>query len=174
MELTFVAESIAILDRTPTALDALLRGLPDAWIHAIDGPGTWNALDVLGHLVHGERADWVERLTIILEHGTARPFEPFDREAQFREPRPQSIEPLLDEFRALRAANIDRLHSLNLTAGQLELEGTHPALGRVTARQLLATWTAHDLAHLVQINRTLARRYRDDVGPWAAFLSVMK
>ncbi len=152
----------------------MLRGLPDVWIRATDGPGTWSAYDVLGHLVHAEHADWIPRLRIILEHGTARTFDPFDREAQFRESEGKSMAQLLDEFEAAREDSLRVLRGLDLQPSQLDAQGMHPAFGVVTARQLLSTWTAHDLAHLVQISRTMARRYREDVGPWAQYLSVMR
>lgn len=171
----FLHESIAILTRTPLTLDALLRGLPDAWTtSAGEGPGTWSPHDVIGHLIHGEKTDWMPRVEMILEHGTGRAFEPFDREAQFKVTGRAPLSGLLDEFAVLRRANLARLSGLNLQAAQLELQGTHPALGTVTLRQLLATWTAHDLSHIVQIGRVMARRYRDEVGPWAEYLSVMK
>jgi hypothetical protein len=174
MNISFVEESIAILERMPAALEALLRGLPDSWVRATEGPGTWSPYDVLGHLIHGERTDWMSRLAIMLEFGTERTFDPFDREAQFRETENKSLDQLLDEFKTLRAANVERLRQLDLHSAQLELQGSHPALGRVTVRQLLATWTAHDLDHIVQISRTMAKRYRQDVGPWTEYLSVMK
>ncbi|MCX6597817.1 MAG: DinB family protein [Acidobacteria bacterium] len=170
---TFLAESIAVLTRTPAVLDALLRGLPEAWTDASEGPGTWSPYVVLGHLVHGERADWMPRLEIILRHGPARAFDPFDREAQFAESQGKTLAELLDDFAALRRQGLERLRELDLQPGQLELTGTHPAFGPVTVRQLLATWTAHDLAHLVQVSRVMAKRYREEVGPWAEFLSVM-
>lgn len=168
----FIEESLAVLSRTPSSLDALLRGLPDAWTTATEGPGTWSPLIVLGHLVHVERTDWMPRLEIILKHGENRPFDPVDREAQFQDHR--SLAELLDEFLSLRMASLDRLRALNLQPAQLEATGMHPALGLVTVRQLLATWTAHDLAHLVQVSRVMAKRYQQEVGPWAAYLSVMK
>lgn len=170
----FIEETIGVLERTPAALDAMLRGLPDSWIRATDGPGTWSPYDVLGHLIHGERTDWMPRLDIILEHGPDRPFDPFDRDAQFNEPQTVPMSGRLDEFKKLRAENLERLRALRIGAAELGLQGAHPDLGRVTVRQLLATWAAHDLAHIVQIGRTMARRYRDEAGPWAAYLSVMK
>jgi hypothetical protein len=170
----FLEESIAILSRTPATLDALLRGLPDAWTSATDGAGTWSAGVVVGHLIHAEKTDWMVRLTWILEQGMSRPFEPFDREAQFGDSAATALPALLDEFSSMRGRNLARLQALRLQPAQLELPGMHPALGKVTVRQLLATWTAHDLAHILQISRTMARRYRQEVGPWAEFLSVMK
>jgi DinB superfamily len=170
----FLEECLSVLTRTPAVLDTLLRDLPEAWTAATEGPGTWSPYDVLGHLAHAERADWMPRLAIILEHGPSRPFDPFDREAQFRESCGKSLPTLLEEFTALRRDNLVRLRELNLQPADLELQGTHPALGRVTVRQLLATWTAHDLAHILQANRVMAKRYKREVGPWAEYLSVMK
>ncbi len=174
MSSQFLEESTALLARTPSAFDALLRGLPECWTNATEGEGTWSPYVVIGHLIHCEKVDWMPRLAIILEHGTARPFDPFDREAQFRESKGQTLTALLDEFAALRRDNLERLRALNLQESQLELEGTHPKFGRVTLRQLLATWTAHDLAHLLQVSRVMAKRYKQEVGPWSEFLSVMK
>ena len=170
----FLVECIAVLQRTPATLDAMLRDLPEAWTTATEGPDTWSPYIVIGHLIHGEIADWLPRLNVILEHGPNRPFDPFDRDAQFRESHRKSLPTLLDEFSALRRDNLERLRALNLQPAQLELKGTHPALGPVTVRQLLATWTTHDLAHIVQISRVMAKRYKEHVGPWAEYLSVMK
>jgi len=155
-------------------LDVLLRDLPEVWTTATEGPGTWSPYVVIGHLIHAETVDWMPRLTIILEHGTSRPFEPFDREAQLHDGNGKTLPALLDEFGGLRRENVARLRAMNLTAEQLERTGMHPALGLVTARQLLATWTAHDLGHTLQISRVMAKRYRAEVGPWAEYLSVMK
>lgn len=171
---SFLEESLAVLTRTPAALDSLLRDLPESWTTATEGPGTWSPYVVIGHLNHAERADWMPRLAIILEHGPSRPFDRFDREAQFRESNGKSLSVLLDEFSALRRDNLARLRELNLQPEQFELQGTHPAFGPVTVRQLLATWTAHDLGHILQISRVMAKRYRQEVGPWAEYLSVMK
>lgn len=174
MTLPFVEECLAVLTRTPGALDELLRGLPEGWTTATEGPGTWSPYDVIGHLIHAEKVDWMVRLAIILEEGVRRPFDPFDRKAQFRDSVGKSLAALLDEFSALRRDNVARLRGLDLQAAHLELQGTHPAFGVVTARQLLATWTAHDLDHVVQVSRVMAKRYRSEVGPWAAYLSVLK
>jgi hypothetical protein len=170
----FLDEILPVLERTPSVLNAMLRGLPSVWTDATDGPNTWSAFDVMGHLIHGERGDWMTRLQRVLHDGPSRPFDPFDREAQFRDSKGKTLDMLLDEFTALRAENVSTLRALNLTDVQLQLVGTHPAFGAVTARQLLSTWTAHDMAHTLQISRTMARRFRSDVGPWAQFLSVMK
>jgi len=173
MSASFIEESLALLTRTPVALDSLLRGLPEVWTDATEGPNTWSPYTVVGHLIHAEKVDWMPRLQIILEHGPSRAFDPFDREAQFRESEGKSLSNLLDEFTVRRNDNLARLRALNLQPVQLALPGTHPALGPVTLRQLLATWTAHDLGHLVQISRTMAKRYQQEVGPWAQYLSVM-
>jgi hypothetical protein len=174
MGTAFVEECLAVLTRTPGTLDSMLRGLPEAWTEATEGPGTWSPYVVIGHLIHGEIADWIPRLKIILEHGPARAFEPFDREAQFRESAGKNLEMLLDEFGRLRRENVAQLRALELKPEQLDLEGMHPALGMVTVQQLLATWTAHDLGHILQVSRVMAKRYKERVGPWAAYLSVMK
>jgi len=174
MEADFIEECLSILSRTPATLDALLRDLPNTWTAATEGPGTWSPHIIVGHLIHGERTDWIPRLAIILNSGTSQPFEPFDREAHFKESNEKSLPTLLDQFRASRQNSISRLRAMDLMPDHLDREGMHPALGVVTVRQLMATWTAHDLGHLVQISRVMARRYKQEVGPWAAYLSVMK
>jgi len=166
-------EATAILARTPATLDALLRGLPDGWIRANEGGETWSPFDVIGHLIHGEQTDWLPRARIILEHGDARPFDKFDRFAQFRGSQGRPLSELLDEFAARRAENLRQLATLALTDADLDRPGLHPELGPVTMRQLLATWVAHDLDHLVQIARVLARQYSDEVGPWRAYLRII-
>ena len=166
-------EAIAILSRTPTTLDALLRGLPDGWIAANEGGDTWSPFDVIGHLIHGERTDWMPRARIILGRGETQPFETFDRRAQFEESRGQTLGSLLDELASLRANNLRDLASLQLTDADLDRRGRHPQLGVVTLRQLLATWVAHDLDHVMQISRVLARQYADEVGPWRAYLRII-
>lgn len=163
----------AQLERTPPALDALLRGLPDATTRADEGPGTWSAFDIVGHLIHGERTDWRPRVERILASGDTLPFAPFDRLAQERESLGKSLPELLDEFRRCRLASLSWLRGLNLQPADLERRGRHPALGTVTLGNLLATWAAHDLTHLHQIARVLAFPYRDAVGPWQAYLGVL-
>ncbi len=167
-------DTISLLARTPAALDALLRDLPETWTLQNEGENTWSAFDVVGHLIHGERTDWMVRTKLILQVGEARPFERFDRWAQARESQDKSLGQLLDEFAVLRAENLDELRSLNLRPEDLERRGRHPALGAVTLSQLLATWAAHDLTHLHQISRIMAHQYRETVGPWTAFLGVMQ
>jgi DinB superfamily len=166
-------EAAAILARTPATLDALLRGLPDGWIAANEGRETWSPFDVIGHLIHGERTDWMPRAKIILEHGDARAFEKFDRLAQFAASEGRTLASLLDEFAGLRQANLRELESLGLTERDFDRRGRHPELGGVTLRQLLATWVAHDLDHVMQVARVLARQYSDEVGPWRAYLRII-
>lgn len=168
-----ISDAVAVLTRTPATLDALLRGLPDDWVTANEGAETWSPFDVLGHLIHGEKTDWVPRARIILEHGDARAFEPFDRFAQFGESPGRNIESLLDEFASLRQQSLRDLAALHITDADLGRRGRHPAFGAVTLRQLLSTWVAHDLDHIVQISRVLARQYADEVGPWRAYLRVI-
>jgi hypothetical protein len=165
--------SIALLSRTPSALNALLRDLPEEWTHRNEGDKTWSPFDTVGHLVYCERADWMPRAKIILEFGEARAFDPFDREGFARERQDVPIAKRLDEFARLRAANLDELRALNLQPEDLNRRGRHPSLGAVTLSQLLATWPAHDMTHLHQISRVLAYQYRDAVGPWNAFLGVL-
>lgn len=164
---------IAVLERTPAAMRAMLAGLPDAWIDGTEGPDTWSPYIIMGHLIHGERTDWIPRARIILAQGADRRFVPFDRFAQLREETRQSLDDLLDEFSALRAANLSTLRSWHLNDEQLRWEGEHPELGRVTLRQLLATWVAHDLGHIAQAARVMAKQYREAVGPWRAYLPVL-
>ena len=162
-----------ILERTPVALRGLLGGLADAWTASNEGQDTFSAFDNIGHLVHGERTDWIPRARIILAQGADRRFEPFDRFAQYHESRGRSLTELLDEFARLRAENLATLRGWQLTDRELALEGEHPALGTVTLRQLLATWVAHDLGHTAQIARVLAKQYREEVGPWRAYLPIL-
>jgi hypothetical protein len=166
--------TISLLARTPTTLNALLRDLPEAWTRCNEGENSWSAFDVVGHLIHGERTDWMPRAKMILQFGETRTFEPFDRLAQQRESQGKSLAELLDEFARLRAANLDELRELNLRTEDLARRGRHPGLGIVTLLQLLATWAAHDLTHLHQISRIMAHQYREAVGPWAKFLGVMQ
>jgi hypothetical protein len=168
-----LSEAVAVLERTPAVLRSWLSDLPAAWLTADEGPDTFSPLEVLGHLVHGERIDWMARTRMILEHGPARAFEPFDRFAHRRDFAGWPAGRLLDEMDRLRAANLEALRRLRLAETDLDRRGQHPELGPVTLRALLATWVAHDLSHLAQIARVMAKRYRDDVGPWAAYLPIM-
>jgi hypothetical protein len=166
-------EAAAVLERTPGTLRALLGGLPEAWTAPNEGPETFSAFDNVGHLIHGERADWIPRARLILAQGERRTFAPFDRFAHYAESRGRTLGELLDEFARLRAESLATLRAWGLTERELALEGEHPALGTVTLRQLLATWTAHDLGHVAQIARVMAKQYRDAVGPWRAYLPVL-
>lgn len=166
--------TISLLARTPSTLDVLLRDLPEPWTIRNEGGNTFNAFDVIGHLIHGERTDWMPRAKRILEFGESRAFDRFDRLAQQRESQGKSLGQLLDEFAPLRSENLTQLRALNLTPKDLERRGLHPELGPVTLSQLLATWAAHDLTHLHQISRIMAHQYREAVGPWSAYLGVMQ
>jgi hypothetical protein len=168
-----LATGIAVLERTPHALRAMLSGLEPAWTDATEGPETWSPYIIVGHMIHGERADWITRAHLIRAQGANRRFEPFDRLAQFRESQGKSLATLLDEFSELRAASLATLAGWQLTDAQLALTAEHPAFGEVSMRQLLSTWVAHDLGHIAQVARVMARQYRDAVGPWRAYLPVM-
>ncbi|HTK69711.1 MAG TPA: DinB family protein [Candidatus Eisenbacteria bacterium] len=168
-----LGEAIPILERTPHTIDAILRGLPDAWLLCNEGPDTFSPYDVVGHLIHGEKTDWMPRVRMILQSGDQHAFEPFDRFAQREASRRASLDELLDEFARLRAANIAALQTLKLTSVDLDRRGKHPELGTVTMRQLLATWVAHDLDHVIQIARVMGRQYTDEVGPWTAHLRII-
>ncbi len=166
-------QALAVLARTPRTLDTLLRDLPSAWTTCNEGPQTFSAFDVVGHLIHGERTDWLVRLELILKEGERRAFEPFDRFAERDGGEKKKLEQLLDEFAALRRTNLTRLRALELDAAKLGLRGRHPDLGAVTARELLSTWVVHDLGHLAQIARVMSKRYTTDVGPWIAYLPIL-
>lgn len=165
-------EAIPILERTPSVLSKLLDGLPEDWTRVDEGPETWSPREVIGHLINGERTDWIPRARIILKQGKYRKFNPFDRFAELKSPRPLSD--LLAEFDQLRAGNVATLRGWNLKQKDLDLTGEHPELGAVTMRQLLATWVVHDLSHIAQITRTMARAYTDAVGPWTAYFRVLQ
>lgn len=167
-------QAVEILSRTPRTLRALLEGLSNPWIRATEGGKTWSAFDVVGHLIHGERTDWIPRTRIILDHGESRVFEPFDRFAQERESRGRSLGELLDEFAALRQANVETLERWHLADEDLDRTGRHPEFGPVTLRQHLATWVAHDLGHIAQVVRAMAKQYREEVGPWKTYLRVLR
>lgn len=168
-----LSNAIQVLERTPLSFRALLGGLTEDWTAPNEGPETFSAFDNLGHLIHGEGTDWIPRARLILEQGTNRRFEPFDRFAHYRESRGKTLGQLLDEFASLRAENLSTLRGWNLSEQQLALEGEHPSLGPVTLSQLLATWVAHDLGHLAQTARVMAKQYREAVGPWRQYLPVL-
>ena len=169
-----LAPAIEVLRRTPVTLNSLLRDLPEPWLIRNEGPETWSPYDVIGHLIHGEETDWIPRAKIILEHGETRAFEPFDRVAMFGESKRKSLTELLDTFAQLRTENLRELQALNLTDNLLDKRGRHPELGVVTLRQLLSTWVVHDLGHLRQVVRVMSKQYRDAVGPWRAYLSILE
>lgn len=169
-----VDETVALLARTPAVLDALLRGLPEVWTGGTEGAGSWSPFDVVAHLIHAERENWIPRARVILDFGETKAFEAFDREGNFRECQGNTLEQLLDEFARVRAESLEKLSAMNLNPSSLERKGWHPGLGEVTLSQLLATWAAHDLTHLHQISRVMAVQYREAVGPWNKFLGVMR
>ena len=167
-----LADAVAILERTPGTLSAWLDGLPESWVRATEGEGTWSPYDVIGHLIHGERTDWIPRGRHILA-GDPRPFETFDRTAMFAESQGKSLSELLATLADLRRENLAVLVGMNLADVDLERKGLHPDLGEVTLRQLLATWVVHDLDHIAQIARTMAKVYSAATGPWSAYLSIL-
>ena len=167
-------ETTALLSRTPATLNTLLRGLPESWTQSNEGPGTWSAFDIVGHLIHGEHTDWIPRARVILSDAEDRTFEPFDRFAQIKLSQGKSLAQLLDEFARLRQESLVALEGFHLQPKDLERRGRHPALGLVTLSELLATWAAHDLTHLHQLSRVMATQYREAVGPWSAFLGVLQ
>lgn len=169
-----LAPAIEVLRRTPVTLNSLLRDLPDEWLIRNEGPETWSPYDVMGHLIHGEETDWIPRAKIIIAHGETRAFEPFDRVAMFEESKRKPIGQLLDAFAQLRTESLRELQSLNLTDDVLNKRGRHPELGVVTLRQLLSTWVVHDLGHVRQVVRVMSKQYRDAVGPWRAYLSILE
>lgn len=166
-------KSLEILKRTPVVLSGLLKGLHDDWIMANEGTDTFSAYDVIGHLIHGEKTDWVVRAKRILQHGAALPFEPYDRFAQIEESKGKTLQQLLDEFATLRKENTDWLAELSLTEEDLEKKGMHPSLGEVTLRNLLSTWVVHDLTHIAQITRVMAKQYKEEMGPWPEFFRIL-
>ena len=168
-----LANGIAILERTPHTMRAMLAGLSTEWTDATEGPETWSPYVIMGHLIHGERTDWIPRAEIILAQGPQRRFTPFDRFAQFRDSHGKSLAELLDEFSRLRTESMLTLASWHLRDAQLALEGEHPEFGLVTLRQLLATWVVHDLGHIAQTARVMAKQYRDAIGPWRPYLPIV-
>ena len=167
-------DSMALLERTPAALDALLRGLPEVWTETNEGGETWSVSTVIAHLIHCEHEDWMLRTQHILAAGETEPFAPFDREGHVRYKGNKTLPQLLDEFAQARAKGLKELRALNLTAQDLERRGRHPALGPVTLSELLTAWAAHDLTHLHQISRIMAHQLHGAVGPWARYLGVMQ
>jgi DinB superfamily len=166
-------KSYQILERTPAVLQSLLSNLDNEWIMNNEGVDTFSPYDVIGHLIHGEKTDWTVRAKIILESGLSEAFAPWDRFAQFQESKGKTLQQLLDEFEAVRNENLTWLRSLNLTETDLDKKGMHPTLGEVTLRNLLATWVAHDLTHIAQITRVMAKQYKEEMGPWPEFFRIL-
>jgi hypothetical protein len=169
-----VSDALTLLAQTPKILDALVRNLPEPWLRGNEGPDTWSPFEVVGHFVYGEQVNWIQRARVILDHGETQGFPPFNRTGMYDISVGKNVGELLDEFSVLRARNLELLKALNLDAAKLELTGKHPEFGQVKLRQLLATWVAHDFGHLAQINRVLAKQYKEAVGPWVQYLSVMR
>jgi len=167
-------KSIEILEKTPGTVKNLLENLSHEWIYTNEGPETWSPFDIVGHLISGEEDDWMQRCMVILEHGTSRPFVPFDRLAMFEKSKGKTMQDLLGEFEKLRRDNIDKLRSLDLKPEQIELKGIHPEFGEATIGQLTATWVVHDLSHIRQITRVMAKQYTTAIGPWAKYLPVLE
>lgn len=169
-----LSKSIEILQRTPDSLYALLQGISSDWTMHNEGGDTWSVYDIIGHLIHGEKTDWMQRIEIILSDDKDKTLAAFDRYAQFEDSKDKKMAALLTEFKYLREKNIKQLQSLHLTKNDFARKGIHPALGEVTLAQLIATWAVHDLNHLAQIARVMATQYRQETGPWIAYLSVLK
>lgn len=169
-----LSKSLEILQRTPDTLFALLQGISSDWTSTNEGGDTWSVYDVIGHLIHGEKTDWLQRIEIILSGNKDKTFVPFDRFAQFEENKGKTLAALLAEFKSVREKNIKSLQSLHLTKNDFTQKGIHPALGEVTLSQLIATWTVHDLNHLAQIARVMAKQYKGETGPWIEYLSILK
>ncbi|MEO5582407.1 MAG: DinB family protein [Saprospiraceae bacterium] len=166
-------ESYSILDRTPSVLSALLAGLDEKWIINNEGPETFSPFDVVGHLIHGEKTDWADRVRMILEHGASKTFIPYDRFAMYKESEGKNLWQLLNEFETLRKSNMEWMRSLKLTETDLDKKGIHPKFGEVTLRQLISAWVVHDLGHIFQITRVMSKQYKEEVGPWIEFLRVL-
>ena len=167
-----IDKALEVLRQTPNTIQSLLENLSDEWIFSNEGPKTWSTFDIVGHLIHGEKTDWIPRLNIIL-YEENKHFVPFDRFAQFEDSKSKSLQDLLHEFSSLRNENLIYLSSLSLSDTQLKMTGIHPELGTVTAKQLLSTWAVHDLSHIAQITRVLAKQYKNEVGPWTQYISIL-
>lgn len=166
-------KGIAILERTPVILEAFLKDLSEEWTLSNEGGDSWSPFDVVGHLIHGEKTDWIQRMKIILGEGPGKTFAPFDRFAQFESSKGKSMNELLDEFKERRAENLAILKSMKLSEDKFILKAIHPGLGEVSMKQLLSAWVAHDLGHIAQISRVMAKQYKEEVGPWNEYLTVM-
>ncbi|MBS4196719.1 DinB family protein [Lederbergia citri] len=169
-----IDEAVEVLERTPKTLEYFLSGLSDGWLHCNEGEGTWNATEIIEHLIEGEKNNWIPRLKLMLQEGESKPFPPFDRFSHLQAIGEQSIEEKLHEFKTIREQNIETLKALIEPELHLEITGLHPEFGVVKVRELISTWAAHDLTHIAQIVRVMAKRYKEDVGPWAEYLSILK
>jgi hypothetical protein len=169
-----INKSLEVLDRTPRIITGMLIGVSDDWVRSNEGPDTWSPYDIVGHLIHGEKTDWIPRMEIILSDGPEKTFQPFDRFAQFRESQNRTMPQLLEEFTELRVKNVAILRSKNISDKLLNKTGVHPKFGEVTLSQLLATWAVHDLNHIGQMARVMAKQYASEVGPWTEFLRILK
>lgn len=168
-----ISSALEILERTPDVLDSLLRDVSEDWTHVNEGGDSWSAFDIVGHLVHGEKTDWIDRMNITLSKGSEKLFKPFDRFAQFTDSKGKTLNQLLDEFKELRLKNMDILKNKNLANDDLQSTGIHPVFGEVTLSQLLSTWVVHDLSHIAQITRVMGKQYKDEVGPWIKNLKIL-
>lgn len=168
-----IDKTFEVLERTPKILKIYLENLSDEWTHCNEGPDTWSAFDIVGHLIHGEKTDWIPRLKIVLSDLEHKRFEPYDRFAQFEESKGKTLNEMLLEFSELRAKNLDYLKSLNITEDDLSKKAIHPELGEVSLKNLLASWVTHDLGHIAQITRVMAKQYKEEVGPWVEYISIL-
>ncbi|KAA3611990.1 MAG: DinB family protein [Calditrichaeota bacterium] len=166
-------KSIEILEKTPSVLENLLTNLSDNWINQNEGENTWSPFDIVGHLLHGEKTDWITRTERIIKYGTEKAFDPFDRFAQLETSKGKTIKQLLNEFARLRKENLAVLSEMNIQEKDLEKKGIHPNFGEVTLKELLATWVVHDLGHISQVVRVMAKQYKEEIGPWKAFLPIV-
>lgn len=168
-----IDNALEVLERTPNVLNVYLENLSDEWVLSNEGGESWSPFDVVGHLIHGEKKDWIPRLKLVLNDSENRTFEPYDRFAQFEESQGKTMKQLLSEFSELRLQNLEFFKSLNITESDFDKKAIHPSLGEVTLKNLLATWVAHDLGHINQISRVMAKQYKSEVGPWVEYLSVL-
>ena len=168
-----IDKALEILENTPNVINSLLNNLSDEWLFCNEGPETWNPFDIVGHLIHGEKTDWIPRLNIILSASESKTFKPFDRFAQFEDSKEKSINELLGTFLDLRQQNLNYLKSLNISESQFNLKAKHPELGEVSLKELLACWVTHDLGHIAQMSRVMAKQYKNEVGPWTKYISIL-
>lgn len=166
-------QALEILTRTPNVMKSLLSGISEEWVHSTEGPGTWSPYDVVGHLVHGEKTDWMPRLEIVLSTAGNKTFTPYDRFAQFEMSQGKTLEILLQEFEHLRTKNLETLRSKNLSEADLQRTAIHPSLGTITLKNMLASWVVHDLGHLAQVSRVMAKQYQVEIGPWTKYLTIV-